>query len=159
MAKHRVLSGAVSVNEEPALQVDDTFSEAERVELSAFRYAVDDEKSLGVLDLLVAWALHVRKIGADRAKPASDRDVWGAHDLVAAMFLRSFLAVCLEELPQPLHGKVAEQVARHDERFKSMTRPDDERLLEQVAGEDLSAKPWWWHRVPDSGPIAEELRG
>lgn len=147
------------MTEDLAQRIKAVFSEAEREELDGYRYRINDEKSIGTLDLLVSWALHVQKIDEDRAKPATDRHVWGAHDLIAAVSLRSFLARCLDRLPEPLEGKVAGQLARYDEHFVAITREDDGRLLEQVAEEDLSGKPWWWHRIPDSGPIADELRG
>jgi hypothetical protein len=26
-----------------------------------------------------------------------------------------------------------------------------------IAEVDLTGRPWWWRRVPDSGPITEDL--
>ncbi|WIX89987.1 hypothetical protein [Amycolatopsis sp. DG1A-15b] len=116
------------MTEDPAQRIRDAFSDAEREELDRCRHRINDEKSIGVLELLVSWALHVRKIDEDRAKPVTDRHVWGAHDLLAAVSVRSFLARCLERLAEPLNGKVAGQIAHHDEHFVSITRVDADEL-------------------------------
>jgi hypothetical protein len=35
---------------------------------------------------------------------------------------------------------------------------DDPRMrMAEIADVDLTGGPWWWLRIPDSGPVAEDL--
>jgi hypothetical protein len=52
---------------------------------------VSDQRSIKLVDLLLGWKQHVEKIERDFPLPSSDRSVWGAHDVVAAVSLRSFI--------------------------------------------------------------------
>lgn len=132
------------------------FSCAELLELESCSYPLPD-RALTTLDLIMAWARHVRKIDADRVKSGDDRDVWVAHDLVAAMFLRDFLENCLQRLSPTLAGKSLGEVKKIDDQFLLMTQDDEDGLVERVAGETLTGKPWWWNRIPNFGPLLEDL--
>ncbi|WP_280270701.1 hypothetical protein [Nocardia wallacei] len=135
------------------------FDGHEALELESCRHQVNEWRSFGVLDLLVSWALHVEKIDSDRFGSAGDRGVWGGYDLVAAYSIRDFLAGCIERLGEPLKDKVLGVVDVYDTRLRSVTVRDDKRVLGRYVDSDLSAAPWWWHRIPDSGPLLEELLG
>jgi hypothetical protein len=134
------------------------FTESERAELESCRYQVSPQRSLTVIELATAWALHVRKIDGDRAAPPDDPRTWGPHDLVAALYIRDFLADCLSRLPGGLGEKASAAIRRTDEMFVAVTQPDDGHLVAPVAEVDVAGKPWWWHRIPDSGPMLDELR-
>jgi hypothetical protein len=140
---------------EPAL-LGGQFTAAERAELDRYRHTAG-RTSRGTLDLMVAWGLHVEKIDLDRASTVSDPGAWGPHDLVAALFIRDFLEANVLKLPPALHAKVMTFVSGYDERFRSVTQADEEHLVESVAELVVAGRGWWWHRVPDSGPIREEL--
>lgn len=46
-----------------------------------------------------------------------------------------------------------------DERFRAITAPDEEQLLEAFdPTTDPAAGDWWWQRIPTSGAIYEDLR-
>jgi hypothetical protein len=132
------------------------FTEAERGELDMCRHPAG-QTSLGAFELLCGWAQHVQKIDADRSKLASDRDVWVAHDLIAAFFLRGFLESCIGLLPDSLRDKLVERVSEFDKLFMSITQPDDGHVVERVMEESVAGRQWWWRRIPDSGPMLADL--
>jgi hypothetical protein len=53
--------------------------------------------------LLGAWDRHVDKIEGDLDLPDSDRSVWGAHDLLAALSLRTFIEQGIGELDREVY--------------------------------------------------------
>ena len=59
---------------------------------------------------------------------------------------------------EELSGKVIAAIRRYDELFLAVTQSDDDHLVTHVSELDLADKPWWWHRIPDSGPMLDELR-
>ncbi|RDI52662.1 hypothetical protein [Nocardia mexicana] len=147
------------MNEKYSEEMRSKFDGPELEELDSCRYRVNDYKSFGVLDLLVSWKLHTEKIDSDRFKSPGDRGVWGGYDLVAALSVRDFLADCIDQLSEPLRNRIMDLVDECDELFRSISVSDDRRLLDQYADSDLSTAPWWWHRIPDSGPLRAELVG
>jgi hypothetical protein len=148
----------VSVTDAPLDEPNAHFTEGERAELESCRYQMTPQRSLSVIELATAWALHVRKIGADRTMSPDDPRTWGPHDLVAALYIRDFLADCVSRLPAELRVKASAAIRPYDEMFQALTQPDSDRLVARVAESSLEGKPWWWHRIPDSGPMLDELR-
>ena len=133
------------------------FDDAEIAEIEAHPVHLGGETQRDAIDLAVGWAEHVRKIDADRALPWSDHSVWTEHDLAGALFLRDFLQDALDQLSPSIRGRLESRVAEADEQFRSYTVDDPAGRMAKVAEVDLTGRPWWWHRVPDSGPIAEDL--
>jgi hypothetical protein len=140
--------------EEPNAHLTDD----ERALLESCRYQVAPQRSLSVIQLAASWARHVRKIGTDRTMPPDHPQTWGPYDLAAALHLRDFLADCISRLPAKLGDKVIAVVRPYDEMFQEMTQPDDDHLVQMVSDSSLEGKPWWWHRIPDSGPMLDEFR-
>lgn len=104
-----------------------------------------------------AWTAHVEKIDQDRALPWTDRTVWNEHDLCAALTLRDYLDAAIRVLPAPLAVKVSKYADGPDRRFRMITVDDSGKRMAAVAGVDPVGREWWWYRVPDSGPILEDL--
>lgn len=142
----------------PLSELKSHFTESERTELESCRYQVTPEKSLSVIELAAAWAAHVHKIGADRTMPPDDPRTWGPYDLVAALHIRDFIACCVHRLPPELRDKVIAAILPYDQMFREMTQSDDSQLVARIEEESVEGKPWWWHRIPDSGPLLDELR-
>lgn len=134
------------------------FTDGERMELQACRYQVTPDTSLSIIQLAASWAAHVRKIGADRTMPPDHPRTWGPYDLVAALHIRDFLARCADQLSPELKAKVITRILPYDQMFQDITQPDDNQLVARIEGESVADKPWWWHRIPDSGPMLDELR-
>lgn len=110
-----------------------------------------------VIQLRDAWAAHVRKIDADRALPYEDHTVWNEHDLCAALIIRDCLQLAIDGLPAEVASKATEYAATVDESFRSYTVADSGRRMAAVAEMGLRDRGWWWFRVPDSGPIVQDL--
>ncbi|WP_328385566.1 hypothetical protein OHS81_16820 [Streptomyces sp. NBC_00400] len=109
------------------------------------------------IDLAIAWENGVKKINSDRSLPSSDRSVWSEHDLAGTLFLRDHLERALQKLRPSLREKMERYVAEADGLFRSYTVDDPEHRMLRVAEVDAQGRKWWWSRVPDSGPIAEDL--
>ena len=133
------------------------FADGERAELESCRYEMTPQRSLSVIELMAAWALHVNKIGADRTALPDDPATWGPHDLVAALYIRDFLAECVSRLSTELGDRVGAAIRPYDDMFRSVTQLDRDHLVARVAEMSMIDKPWWWHRIPDSGPMLDEL--
>jgi len=117
----------------------------------------DDADAIGLAN---AWWLHVEKIDRDRSLPWSDRTVWNEFDLCAAMIIRDMLERSLNNLPATLATKMVDYTAEADNRFRSMTVADSGKRMAAVAELDAAERAergWWWFRIPDSGPILEDL--
>jgi hypothetical protein len=132
------------------------FDDAELAEIEANELTLGDTRR-DTADLAAAWAANVRKIDLDRALPSSDRSVWTEHDLAGALFLRDHLHSSLSRLRPELKAKMERYVTGVDEHFRSFTVADSGKRMGVVADVDLTGRAWWWFRVPDSGPIAEDL--
>lgn len=135
------------------------FTSDELEVLDSCRYNYADGRSTGVVDLIVAWMLHVDKIDADRSAALDDPKTWGPYDLIAAMTMRKFVERCIEQLPDTLGAKVMSVVSVPDDHFRAITQPDTDDLVLRFEDDVAGETAWWWHRIPDSGPILMELRG
>jgi hypothetical protein len=138
-------------------EIRSLFSDAELEDIAAHPVILGEDTERDAIDLAIGWAKHVQKIDADRSLAWSDRSVWTEHDLAAALFLRDFLQLALDRLSPSVKERLGRYVAATDGQFRSYTIEDPEGRMAAVAHVDLTGKPWWWHRVPISGPIAEDL--
>jgi hypothetical protein len=132
------------------------FDENEIAEIAATPITVGTTERDAV-DLALAWADSVRKIDLDRSLPSTDRSVWTEHDLAGTLFLRDHLQRALAQLRPELRERMDRYVSVADDRFRACTVDDPAHKMAVVAGVDLAGRPWWWFRVPDSGPITEDL--
>jgi hypothetical protein len=130
---------------------------AEVAEIEARAVPMGVGRTADALELATGWAARVEKIDRDRALPWSDRTVWNEHDLAGSLFQRDFLAEALDALPEPTRSKLAAWVEAADERFRGYTTDDPSGRMGKVAEVDPAGRGWWWRRVPDSGPIVEDL--
>jgi hypothetical protein len=63
----------------------------------------------------------------------------------------------LDALSPPTRSKLAGWVEAADDRFRGYTIDDPAGRMGKVAEVDPTGRGWWWRRVPDSGPIVEDL--
>jgi hypothetical protein len=138
-------------------EIRSLFSDAEIAEIAARSVRLTEQREIDAIELATGWANSVQKIDLDRALPWSDRTVWNEHDLAGTLFTRDRLQQALERLPAPLRDRLTGWVAGVDERFRSYTVDDPAGRMAKLAEVDLTGRPWWWRRVPDSGPIVEDL--
>ena len=71
---------------------------------------------------------------------------------------RDYLELALRRLPVPAREWLSESVAPLDDRFRDATVKDDRGLLGRFFRIDQES-PWWWHRIPRVGPLADFLAG
>ncbi|AHH15020.1 hypothetical protein NONO_c02030 [Nocardia nova SH22a] len=83
--------------------------------------------------------------------------MWNEYDLCAALTIRDYLDVAIDMLPIALAAKVSEYVRGPDSRFRAVTVADSGNRMAAIAQVDPTGRGWWWYRVPDSGPILEDL--
>ena len=133
------------------------FSDAEIAEIAAHPIQFTEQRALDAVDLAIGWDNRVKKMDADRTLPWSDHSVWNEHDLAGSLFIRDFLQEALNQLPRSLRRRLEEWVARTDDHFRSYTMDDQIGRMARIAEVDLTDRPWWWHRIPVSGPIVEDL--
>jgi hypothetical protein len=138
-------------------EIRSMLSDEEIDEIAAEPLVLADGTESDAIDLAVAWNLHVQKIDQDRALPWSDRSVWTEHDLAGALFLRDRVENVLKKLSSTLAAKLRPYVDAADDRFRSFTVDDSGERMAKIAVVDLTGRSWWWFRVPDSGPIAQDL--
>jgi hypothetical protein len=125
------------------------------IERHTIKLATDENRD--ALRMAAAWEAHVNKIDNDRALPWSDRSVWNEFDLVAALILRDYFQEAVDTLPSRLRERVLALVAPVDDRFRGFTVPDSGKRIAKIGEIDMTGRGWWWFRVPDSGPITEDL--
>ena len=115
------------------------------------------ERELDAVELAISWVSRVEKIDRGRGLPWTDRTVWNEHDLAGTLFVRDFLQEALDGLPAPLRERLAVVVDAADEEFRSYTVDDPAARMSRIAEVEPGGRGWWWRRVPETGPIAEDL--
>jgi hypothetical protein len=126
--------------------------------LDAVTVALSPSRSIGLADAVVAWREHVAKIDRDLTASADDRSVWGAHDFVAALVMRDVVAEGTAMVDPDLRTRIEPAIADVDAGFRRITEPDDDGCLAKVDGRDVPGRGWWWGRIPQRGPVREELQ-
>ena len=138
-------------------QIRAMFDDDEIAEIGTHPIVLGESTEGDAIDMAMAWAAHVQKIDADRVLPWEDHSVWTEHDLAAALYIRDFLQLALDRLSPSLRDRLQQYVTTIDEHFQSYTVDDPAGRMAKVADVDLTGRPWWWRRVPDSGPIVQDL--
>jgi hypothetical protein len=133
------------------------FAPAEVAEIESLAIPFGREQVVDALRFADGWASRVAKFDADRALAWTDRTVWNEHDLAGSLHQRDFLERAMAQLPAELRERLAAWVAGVDDRFRSYTVDDSDGKMAKVAEVELGGRGWWWRRVPDSGPIVEDL--
>ncbi|GAB7040138.1 MULTISPECIES: hypothetical protein [Catenuloplanes] len=126
--------------------------DADLAHLAAVTVAVAPGRALDAIALLGAWRAHVATCEGDRP------GVRGARDHIAALCFRDWIAQVSALLPADLRGRYDRTVAVIDDRFKALTEPDVDGLVERAADFPDSMHDWWWFRIPRTGPVRDDLR-
>jgi hypothetical protein len=109
-------------------------------------------------EIIVGWRQHVERLVAEQGKSLKqDRDVWGAHDFLAALFLRDVVERGLHQSPSEVLGEAQALVRHADHSFVDFTVDDIENVVARFSGEDHDKAAWWWRRIPRVGPAREDL--
>ncbi|WP_033339754.1 hypothetical protein [Catenuloplanes japonicus] len=127
--------------------------------LATVTVTVAPGRSLDVVTLVRAWRSHLATFEADLFAAGGGRPVRGAHDYIAALCFRDWIAQATALLPEDLRRALDRTVAEIDRRFLAFTQPDVDNRVERAADDHDPMHDWWWHRLPRSGPVHDELMG
>jgi hypothetical protein len=109
-------------------------------------------------EIVVGWAQHVERLRAEEhSNLRKDPDVWGAHDFLAALYLRDLVERGLDRSSPSVFGQAQLLVADADRSFTDFTVDDTQEVVVRFSGEDHLEAAWWWHRIPKMGPAREDL--
>ncbi|GIH01964.1 hypothetical protein Rhe02_00310 [Rhizocola hellebori] len=137
--------------------LSDDLTEADTATMEATPVDLGHGRSRSVADLVVSWAGHVNRLHAEQyLRPGEDNEAWTAHDYVAALIIRDFVERALRLLPRTAEDHAFTAVTKHDELLRSFTEPDATGVLQRFAPDEWNAG-WWWQRLPQSGPVRQEL--
>lgn len=108
-------------------------------------------ESLGFL--VEAWSIQVARIFTEATGPKPS-DYWGADDLIGALYVRERLETGLEASSRLTPLPAVVHVADH--LYRSICEPDALGGVQKWQP-DAPTGHWWWHVIPRSGPIREEI--
>ena len=121
--------------------------------LSRTTVDLGDGSRRSLLYVVEAWAAHVLKLFEEH-RVSSIGEAWGVHDFIAALYLRDQLEAALRGIPGIDREPALVRVTDH--LLMSFTAEDSGRRLNRVRP-TVPSDPWWWRRLPTSGPVALEL--
>lgn len=137
--------------------ISEILTQDDRQRLEATAVSLGHGRSMSVADLVVGWAAHVTKLSDERnLKPGEDRDAWNGHDYIAALIIRGFVERGLDLIDGECRARATQVVDRIDRVLTSYTEPDTQGFVRRFAIDDAGPQ-WWWDRLPQSGPVREEL--
>lgn len=118
-----------------------------------------------LVESAAGWAGHIEKLESElHATPASHPRSWGFHDYIATLLIRDEVEKLLPSVPAFARDRVLNFIHDYDSKLTSFTDEDREELFIRftrsgggLAEEEFMASQWWWHRIPQSGPVTEEL--
>jgi hypothetical protein len=127
--------------------------------LAQIEIALPHGRSRRLSEVVAGWGQHVQRLQAERyVNIETAPDVWGIHDYIAALHLRDLVNIGLDQSPLEMRSMAMVIITDADNAFKSFTEPDRRGAIEQFSGERHESEAWWWKRLPQSGPVRDELR-
>jgi hypothetical protein len=111
-----------------------------------------------LLDLLDDWAARVLKLYTDARERAlfDDPKTWGVHDFIGSLYLRDAIERGIKSVTGSDGSVTITTLAAIDALLRSFTVDDDRQILRHLEP-DAPREPWWWRRLPATGPIAMEV--
>jgi hypothetical protein len=126
-------------------------------QLEAISIPVSEQQSLGMSTLLKGWHIHVSRIESELELPDSDRTVWVAHDLIAALAIRSVIQRGLRRVGANYPAGFGEALDEVDAKFARITEGDEHGVVRRIDAGYRPEDEWWWNRMPKIGPIRRDL--
>ena len=126
-------------------------------ELATITIASPEGRTTELLDLVDAWAGHVMRLSVEAHQDSDSLEFpWGVHDFIAALYIRDRVEHGIRQRSLSSNADIPPTVAVADELFRSFTLEDRQGTLQSVA-QDAPTDPWWWRRLPKTGPVIAEL--
>jgi hypothetical protein len=153
------MSGFPVASSEVFAEVFERFESDEQAVLEAITLTGSPESRFRLLNSLATWGWKVRVFAGqlDRSTTEPDPKIWGAYDLVGALYDRDRVEAMLARVPAALAERVRDVVDEFDAEFRAITVDDDRHEMTRLGQVDHDRNGWWWHRVPDRNPVREEL--
>jgi hypothetical protein len=129
----------------------------EVAELVATEVPLSYGRTSSLAELLAGWAAHVDRLDAEAQRATEHVESWTEHDYVAALHIRDQVEQGLLAAADSVRRLAVDYLARADGRFKVMTSPDSEHLLDVVIDRGERGEGWWWARIPNQGPVRDGL--
>lgn len=121
-------------------------------ELSTTSVKLPDGQESSLLELLDRWAGYVLSLEENAQQPSAE-ELAGIKDFVAGLTLRDRLEKALTDAPQ---SSVPALVKAVDALYSAYTLRDDHKVLAKL-DDAAPTEPWWWSRIPATGPLAAEF--
>jgi len=125
-------------------------------ELESIAVDMGHGRSRTMAELIGGWQRHVTRLDEESRMPVQ-RSTWGAHDYFAALSLRDWVRDGASSLSSDLKRLVDFRVSDADRLLRHFTDPDARGLVARFGRATPGADAWWWHRIPRSGPVRDEL--
>lgn len=103
--------------------------------------------------LLLKWANSILELRSTTSTEI--RDIMNVDDLIFTLGRRDLIEQTIPRLTGQLRTAVERWVAAYDREYLSST-VEDPRDWVAYKAKGRSGEAWWWHRIPDCGPVAEE---
>lgn len=113
------------------------------------------QTTTSLASLINSWKAHVSRL-VDESTDNDVEEPWGAHDLLAALYLRDFIANSTASIPAMEREESIRRLESTDREFESFTEGDQRSLVVKFS-EESGRVGWWWTRLPQSGPVRREL--
>lgn len=105
--------------------------------------------------MIDSWSAQVLRLFRESDDPpAPADDAWGAHDFVGALYARDRIGRGIDEAG--VDSQAVPPLAIADEMFRMFTVADEDELLSEV-GLPIPRDPWYWRRIPRTGPVPRDL--
>ena len=115
-------------------------------------------RSASLRSVVDSWTQHVTRLYAERHNDlARNPSSWGAHDYLAALYIRDRVAIGLAQAPLEVANIAQARVTSADRLFLSYAEPDTTDILSRFERVEHDDSAWWWKRIPATGPAREEL--
>lgn len=121
-------------------------------ELSTTSVKLPDGKESSLLELLDDWANRVLKL-EEGAQTTTADELAGIKEFVALLQVRDRLEQALADEKE---SSVPALVKAVDALYSAYTLRDDHKVLAKL-DDAAPTEPWWWSRIPATGPLAAEF--
>ena len=123
-----------------------------RQRLVRFRWGL----SFTIDELVDGWRGEVGKLVRELDSSADEETAWGAYDYVGALLARERLEFGLTLLTSDEVAQAMREVSDIDDELIDMTEADVHGMLRRFILDEHD-DAWWWHRIPERGPVRDEI--
>lgn len=141
--------------------VEARFTAVELAELAQLNSSSSGQPKFRLVNQVATWGYEVQRLSGQLDRSLAERDpaILGAYDLVGALFTRDRAETATAGAPDSVRGRVREVLDGFDAAYRAITVDDARDEITRAADVRRFRAGWWWHRIPDRGPVRQELDG